>query len=69
MANDGTTVATSFRLRPDVVQKLRVLADFEGRSQAGMMRALIEQAYGTARHRLEPHEYARFEEVREELED
>jgi predicted DNA-binding protein len=68
MANEGPTVATSFRLRPDVLEKLRVLAEFEARSQANMIKVLVEQAYGTARYRLEPHEYEKFEEVREALE-
>lgn len=51
---------TSFRLRADVIHKLRVLAAFEDRSMSNMVKNLIEQAYGTARYRLEPQDYERF---------
>lgn len=54
---------TSFRLRSDVLDKLDVLAEFEGRSRANMLKALVEQAYGTAIYRLAPEDAARFKEA------
>lgn len=63
------TRPTSFRLRQDVIHKLRVLATFEDRSMSNMLKSLIEQAYGAARYRLNPADYQTFQEAESPVDD
>ncbi len=50
------TTATSYRLREDVIDKLRVLAASQDRSQSNMIKNLIEQQYNRLGREIGPDE-------------
>ncbi len=56
------TTATSYRLREDVLDKLQVLATYQDRSQANMIKNLIEQEYHRLVREIGPDELDRLEQ-------
>ncbi len=46
--------ATSFRIREDALDKLRVMAFVESRSQSSMLQVLVNSGYEGLRMRIEP---------------
>lgn len=57
-----TTTATSFRLRDDVHDKLKVLSAYQDRSQSNMLKNLVEQEYNRLLRELGSEEVAALED-------